>query len=57
VFIADFWTFLDKDEAFMSRLAAKLKETGLSTYRRVVSYINDPFLGFSTSSLKFKGPQ
>ena len=43
----DFLTFLDKDDAFMSRLAAKLEETGLRTYRRGVYFINDPFLEFS----------
>jgi len=38
----------------ISRLTAKLEEIGLRTYRRGVSYINDPLLEFSTSSSEFK---
>ena len=49
MFIADFWTFLDKDQAFLSRLAAKLEETRLRTYRRGVSFINDPLSSPSAS--------
>ena len=46
---------MDQDHAFMSILVAKLEETRLRSYRRGVSYIDDLFLEFSTSSSKFKG--
>jgi len=38
VFIVDFWTFLDQDQAFMSILATKFEETRLRIDRRGVSY-------------------
>jgi len=57
VFIADFWTFLDKDQAFMRKLVAKLEETRLRTYRRGVFFINDPFLEFSINISEYKSPQ
>ena len=47
--------FLDRDQAFMSRLAAKLEEIGLRTYRRGVSCINDPFLELYISNSEYKG--
>ena len=46
---------MDKDQEFMSKVVAKLEETGMRIYRRGASFINDPFLEFFISISEYKG--